>query len=82
MSKEAVRGTGFIVSPDGYVVTNNHVVEDAGKIHVTLHDGQKYPAKVIGLDPKTDLAVIKINANKLPHLTFGNSDNLKVGIGQ
>ncbi|AZU10884.1 DegQ family serine endoprotease [Chlamydia psittaci] len=79
MSKEAVRGTGFIVSPDGYVVTNNHVVEDAGKIHVTLHDGQKYPAKVIGLDPKTDLAVIKINANKLPHLTFGNSDNLKVG---
>ncbi|SGA10916.1 serine protease HtrA [Chlamydia abortus] len=79
MSKEAVRGTGFIVSPDGYVVTNNHVVEDAGKIHVTLHDGQKYPAKVIGLDPKTDLAVIKINAEKLPHLTFGNSDNLKVG---
>ncbi|MEF9497370.1 serine protease HtrA [Chlamydia sp. 04-14] len=79
MSKEAVRGTGFIVSSDGYVVTNNHVVEDAGKIHVTLHDGQKYPAKVIGLDPKTDLAVIKINADKLPHLTFGNSDNLKVG---
>ncbi|EPP34712.1 peptidase Do family protein [Chlamydia ibidis] len=78
-SKEAVRGTGFIVSSDGYVVTNHHVVEDAGKIHVTLHDGKKYTAKVIGLDPKTDLAVIKINADNLPYLSFGNSDKLKVG---
>ncbi|AHK63418.1 hypothetical protein BOKEGFJH_00545 [Chlamydia avium] len=79
ISKEAVRGTGFIVSSDGYVVTNNHVVEDTGKIHVTLHNGQKYPAKVVGLDPKTDLAVIKINAKNLPYLNFGNSDDLKVG---
>ncbi|WP_407365659.1 DegQ family serine endoprotease [Chlamydia pecorum] len=78
-SKEAVRGTGFIVSEDGYIVTNNHVVENTGKIHVTLHDGQKYTATVIGLDPKTDLAVIKIKAEKLPHLSFGNSDNLQVG---
>ncbi|ANH78768.1 DegQ family serine endoprotease [Candidatus Chlamydia sanziniae] len=77
--KEAIRGTGFIVSSDGYIVTNNHVVEDTGKIHVTLHDGQKYPATVIGLDPKTDLAVIKIKTEGLPHLSFGNSDNLKVG---
>lgn len=79
VSKEAVRGTGFIVSPDGYVVTNNHVVEDSGKIQVTLHNGKKYIAKVVGLDPKTDLAVIKINAEKLPYLSFGNSDHLKVG---
>ncbi|ACZ32880.1 protease, Do family [Chlamydia pneumoniae LPCoLN] len=78
-SKEAVRGTGFLVSPDGYIVTNNHVVEDTGKIHVTLHDGQKYPATVIGLDPKTDLAVIKIKSQNLPYLSFGNSDHLKVG---
>lgn len=77
--KEAVRGTGFIVSVDGYIVTNHHVVEDAGKIHVTLHDGQKHSAKVIGTDPKTDLAVIKIQAEGLPYLTFGNSDQLKVG---
>ncbi len=78
-NKEAVRGTGFIVSSDGYIVTNHHVVEDAGKIHVTLHNGQKYPAKVVGLDPKTDLAVIKISAENLTHLSFGNSDNLKIG---
>ncbi|ACZ32869.1 protease, Do family [Chlamydia pneumoniae LPCoLN] len=60
-------------------MTNNHVVEDTGKIHVTLHDGQKYPATVIGLDPKTDLAVIKIKSQNLPYLSFGNSDHLKVG---
>ncbi len=77
--RDAVRGTGFIVSEDGYVVTNHHVVEDAGKIHVTLHDGQKYTAKIIGLDPKTDLAVIKIQAKNLPFLTFGNSDQLQIG---
>lgn len=77
--RDAVRGTGFIVSEDGYVVTNHHVVEDAGKIHVTLHDGQKYTAKIVGLDPKTDLAVIKIQAEKLPFLTFGNSDQLQIG---
>lgn len=77
--RDAVRGTGFIVSSDGYVVTNHHVVEDAGKIHVTLHDGQKYTAKIVGLDPKTDLAVIKIQAEKLPFLTFGNSDQLQIG---
>lgn len=79
ISKEAVRGTGFIVSSDGYIVTNNHVVEEAGKILVTLHNGQKYSAQVIGLDPKTDLAVIKIKENNLPFLNFGNSDRLKVG---
>ncbi|WP_201456284.1 DegQ family serine endoprotease [Chlamydia sp. 17-3921] len=78
-SKETVRGTGFIVSEDGYIVTNNHVVENTGKIHVTLHDGQKYAASIIGQDPKTDLAVIKIKAEKLSHLTFGNSDHLNVG---
>lgn len=78
-SKEAVRGTGFIVSADGYIVTNNHVVEESGKLLVTLHNGQKYAAQVIGLDPKTDLAVIKIKETNLPYLSFGNSDQLKVG---
>lgn len=78
-SREAVRGTGFIVSPDGYIVTNNHVVEEAGKLLVTLHNGQKYAAQVVGLDPKTDLAVIKISEKNLPYLRFGNSDRLKVG---
>lgn len=78
-TRDAVRGTGFIVSADGYIVTNNHVVEESGKILVTLHNGQKYAAQVVGLDPKTDLAVIKINEKNLPFLRFGNSDQLKVG---
>ncbi len=77
--KEAVRGTGFIVSRDGFIVTNHHVVEDAGKINVTLHDGQKYPATMVGIDPKTDLAVIRIKGDNLPYLQFGNSDKLEVG---
>ncbi|MEG1542632.1 MAG: DegQ family serine endoprotease [Victivallaceae bacterium] len=76
---EAVRGTGFIVTSNGYIMTNNHVVDNSGKINVTLHDGRKYPASIIGLDPKTDLAVIKIEALDLPYLTFGNSDKIEVG---
>ena len=73
-------GSGVIISKDGYIVTNNHVVEDADEIIVTLLDEDKeYTAKVIGLDPKTDLAVIKIEAKKLKAAKFGNSENLKEG---
>lgn len=72
-------GSGIIISDDGYILTNNHVVEDAKKVTVTLHDKRKFDAKVIGNDPLTDLAVIKINAGGLSEAYLGNSDNLKVG---
>lgn len=78
-SSEMVRGSGFIVSEDGYIVTNNHVVENATKVNVTLHSGKKTTATVIGVDPKTDLAVIKIEEKNLPYLQFGDSDELEVG---
>lgn len=78
--RDAVRGTGFLISSDGYIVTNNHVIDDAGKIYVMLHDGKKYLATLVGTDAKTDLAVIKIQAeHSLPYLSFGNSDSLKIG---
>lgn len=77
--QETVRGSGFIVSEDGYIVTNNHVVANASKVSVTLHNGKKYVAKVMGTDPKTDLAVVKIDEKKLPHLTFADSEALEVG---
>lgn len=72
-------GSGVIVSKDGYIITNNHVVGFADKIIVTTVDGKKYEAKKIGTDQSTDLAVIKIEANNLQAATYGNSDNLKVG---
>jgi len=72
-------GSGVIVTEDGYIVTNNHVVADATNIEVTLSDKRTYSAKVIGKDPQTDLAVIKIDAKDLTPLPFGNSDELKVG---
>lgn len=74
-------GSGFIISADGYIVTNNHVVENADKITVTLREGGKgYPAEVIGQDPETDIALIKINPDeKLPALRFGDSDDTRVG---
>jgi serine protease Do len=73
-------GSGFIIDPSGYVVTNNHVVGKAGKVEVTLQDNTKYPAKIIGRDPKTDLAVLKIKADKpLPYVTFGDSSAAQVG---
>lgn len=76
---ETVRGSGFLVTKDGYIVTNYHVVEKATKVHVTLLNGKKLIATVIGTDPKTDLAVIKIEGNDYPFLHFGNSDQLEVG---
>jgi serine protease Do len=73
-------GSGFIISEDGYIITNNHVIHDADKIIVGLNDGVDYPAKVVGTDPTSDLALLKIDAgHKLPFLTFGSSANLKVG---
>ncbi|MDX9931749.1 MAG: Do family serine endopeptidase [Bacteroidales bacterium] len=72
-------GSGVIVSDDGYIVTNNHVVQDAEQISVTLNDKREFVATVVGLDPSTDLALIKIDEKNLPFLIFGNSDQVKIG---
>lgn len=72
-------GSGIIISEDGYIVTNNHVVENATSVEVGLYDKRRLSAKVIGTDPLTDLAVIKIDADNLPTAYLGDSDNLKVG---
>ncbi|WP_316830734.1 S1C family serine protease [Pedobacter aquatilis] len=75
----AASGSGVIISQDGYIVTNNHVVENAEKVEVVLTDRRKVEAKVIGRDPNTDLALIKVNATGLPVVKMGNSDNVQVG---
>lgn len=72
-------GSGVIISPDGYIVTNNHVIQNASKIQVTLNNNENYMAEVIGTDPKTDIALIKIEAEDLDYLPFGNSDNSQIG---
>ena len=72
-------GSGVIISNDGYIVTNNHVVDDAVNVEVILDDNHKFTAKVIGRDPNTDIALVKIDADNLPYLTWGNSDALKLG---
>lgn len=72
-------GSGVITTPDGYIVTNNHVVNDAQSVEVVLEDGRTYTAQVVGTDPSTDLALLKIDEDNLPILTFGNSDQLRVG---
>lgn len=72
-------GSGVIISSDGYIVTNNHVIKDAAKLEVTLNNNQSYTAKLLGTDPNTDLALLKIDEDHLPFLSFYNSDNLKVG---
>lgn len=72
-------GSGVIISEDGYIVTNNHVIDGAEKIVVKLQDGQSYTGKLIGTDPSTDIALVKVDAKGLPTLEFGNSDNLKLG---
>jgi serine protease DegQ len=77
--RAASLGSGVIVSNTGYVLTNHHVVEAADEIEVALADGKKLLAKVVGNDPETDLAVLRVNADNLPAITFGSSDALKVG---
>lgn len=72
-------GSGVIISEDGYIVTNNHVIEGATKLRVTLPDGRAFDAKTIGTDPATDVALIKIDASGLPTLPFGSSDDLRLG---
>ena len=73
-------GSGFVIDPDGYIVTNNHVIEGAGEITVILHDGTRHTAKVKGRDPKTDLALLKIESSEeLPYVRFGDSEKAKVG---
>ena len=72
-------GSGVIISQDGFILTNNHVVEGASEIEVALNDSRKTRARVIGTDPETDLAILKINLDRLPVITLGNSDALQVG---
>ena len=76
---QAGLGSGVIISPDGYILTNNHVVEGADEIEVTLTDSRRTRASVIGTDPETDLAILKITLDKLPVITLGDSDSLAVG---
>jgi serine protease Do len=72
-------GSGVIISDDGYIVTNNHVVAGADHVTVTLSDGKTYTAKVVGSDPNYDLAVVKVDAKNLPFLLYGNSNDVKIG---
>ncbi len=72
-------GSGVIVTPDGYLLTNNHVIEGADDIEVQLTDGRTATAKLVGTDPETDVAVLKIEIEQLPAISFGNTDNLQVG---
>lgn len=72
-------GSGVIITADGYIVTNNHVIENSDKVSVTLNDKREFTANVVGYDPSTDLALLKIDAESLPYISFGNSDALKVG---
>ncbi|MFH0867400.1 MAG: Do family serine endopeptidase [Bacteroidota bacterium] len=74
-----VSGSGVILTSDGYIVTNNHVVQDASYIEITLNDNRTYEAKIIGKDAGTDLALVKIDEKDLPYLSYGNSDSVKVG---
>jgi len=72
-------GSGVIISVDGYIMTNNHVIDGADEIEVTLNDNRKFPAKVVGADAQTDIALIKIDTKDLPTIPFGDSEKLKVG---
>ena len=77
--KREASGSGVIISPDGYIVTNNHVVEGADQLTVTLNDNREYNARIIGTDKNSDLALIKVDGKNLPAIQIGNSDDLKVG---
>src|SRR6056300_1605325 len=75
----ASSGSGVIISEDGYIVTNNHVIENADEIEVTLHNNETYKAKVIGTDTSTDIALLQIRGDKLQGIPLGNSDQVEVG---
>lgn len=79
MTREVGEGSGFIVSDDGYILTNHHVVADAEKLRVVLNDGREFDAKVIGSDELTDVAVIKVDASNLPYVQLADSEDLEVG---
>jgi len=72
-------GSGVIISPDGYIITNNHVVQEADYIEVTLNNKESFAATLVGADPSTDLALLKIQSVDLPYITFGNSDSIRIG---
>lgn len=74
-----LKGSGFIISSDGYILTNNHVVQDADEITVTANDGREFKAKLVGGDPNTDIALLKVDAANLPFLEFANSQDVEVG---
>ena len=79
-AKQIALGSGFVIDPAGYIVTNNHVVGEAAKVEVILQDNSKYAASIVGRDPRTDVAVLKINADKpLPYVSFGDSNAAQVG---
>lgn len=77
--EETGQGSGFIISSDGYVMTNNHVVEDADTVIVRLHDRRQLKARVVGTDPRSDIALLKLDAGELPYVSIGNSDALEAG---
>ncbi len=79
MPKQHGMGSGVIVTKDGYLLTNNHVVDNADEVKVALGDGREFSAKVVGKDPKSDIAVLKIDAKDLPALELADSDKLEVG---
>lgn len=80
LPRESVNsGSGVIISPDGYIVTNNHVVEGASQIEVTMNNNRSFTAKIIGTDPVTDIALLKVEADNLPSIPVGSSDNLRLG---
>ena len=78
---KAIRGagSGVIITPDGYIVTNNHVIAGASEVDVTLNNNETYKAEVIGVDTKADIALIKIDGKNLDYIPFGDSDNVKIG---
>lgn len=77
--KQQATGSGVIISEDGYIVTNNHVIDDADNIQITLDNDKSYKANLVGADPSTDIALLKIEETGLPFISFGNSDNVRIG---